>query len=81
MQKKQKEPSRISTKKSSISSSSKKKTSGSKPVKDQFYIVGMGGSAGSLEAFRAVLPQYAWRQRSCFCPDIASRSNTKRHDA
>ncbi|MGO9378120.1 MAG: CheR family methyltransferase [Dissulfurispiraceae bacterium] len=51
MQKKQKEPSRISTKKSSISSSSKKKTSGSKPVKDQFYIVGMGGSAGSLEAF------------------------------
>ena len=36
---------------SAVTSSSKKKPSGSIPGKDQFYIVGMGGSAGSLEAF------------------------------
>ncbi len=36
---------------SAVTSSSKTKPSGSIPGKDQFYIVGMGGSAGSLEAF------------------------------
>ena len=42
---------RKSSKISAVTSSSKTKPSGSIPGKDQFYIVGMGGSAGSLEAF------------------------------
>ena len=45
-----KEQRRKSKKMPPIASSSKKKPRSS-PVKDQFYIVGMGGSAGSLEAF------------------------------
>ena len=51
MEKESKKPLRKSTKISAVTSSSKKKPSGSIPGKDQFYIVGMGGSAGSLEAF------------------------------
>ena len=51
MKKDSKKPLRTSTKISAVTSSSKKKPSGGIPGKDQFYIVGMGGSAGSLEAF------------------------------
>ena len=46
-----KEQRRKSKKMPPIASSSKKKSSAKIPGKDHFYIVGMGGSAGSLEAF------------------------------
>src|SRR5271169_206461 len=51
MKKEPKVPNRKSTKLSSVKSSSKKNGDSISAGKDQFYIVGMGGSAGSLEAF------------------------------
>ncbi|MGO9952300.1 MAG: CheR family methyltransferase [Dissulfurispiraceae bacterium] len=51
MEKESKKPLRKSTKISSVTPLSKKKHGISVSGKEQFYIVGMGGSAGSLEAF------------------------------
>ncbi len=54
MEKISKEPRRKSTKVSKVSAvihSSKRELNGSSSEKDQFYIVAVGGSAGSLEAF------------------------------
>src|SRR5271157_4918474 len=51
MKKGPKVPKRKSTKLSPVKSFSKKNGGGSGAGKDQFYIVGMRGSAGSLEAF------------------------------
>ena len=51
MKEEQKESGRKSTKKSSITSLSKKKPRASIAGQDQFHIVGIGGSAGSLEVF------------------------------
>jgi two-component system CheB/CheR fusion protein len=51
MEKESKKPLRKSTKVSSVAPLSKEKNTINISGKDQFYIVGMGGSAGSLEAF------------------------------
>lgn len=52
MKKEAKDSEQRSAKVSTVASSSKKKPRNSRAVKDRFYIVGMGGSAGSLEAFK-----------------------------
>ena len=51
MKKAAKDSQRKSAKVSTVASSSKKKPRDRRSGKDRFYIVGMGGSAGSLEAF------------------------------